>query len=311
MLFLLLAAAILYGCVRLVLSVARNSLHPEEREARQPAVTASPLPTATPDTARSVAAIRTPFAESSPTPETTATPAPSPSSSPVPETPTPAPTMPPVSDAPALAREQADLLLIGMDSASHPDWIAVVQIRDRDCRILSVPRNTLVTENRRLSDAGSSKTCANLLKKAWPIKYPITVTLETDGLATFIDQFGGITLDGSALDGEAANTFLNEGPADELLRIERQQKLMRAYIEKLQSASIVELASSRFAFAPYIDSTLSAGDMLILFTLLRNVDLSLLTFHTLPVDSRICDGIRSYAPDILLIGRMAHEWQRA
>lgn len=309
LLFLLLASAILYACALLVLSVARNSLHPEERQAQHSAVTASPPPSETPEVAHSVAAMRTPSVTASPTPTASVTPTLAPTPVPTTKAQTPAPTLPPVFEAPALNGERADFLLVGMDANSHPDWIIVVRIRNRTCQILSVPRNTLARENRQLADAGSAKTCASLLTNVWPIRYSLSVTVQTAGLATFVDQFGGVTIDAKQLDGAAAARFLDTGPADELLRIARQQTFMRAYIEKLQSVSLFTLLSARFAFEPYVDSSLSAGNLLTLFDLIRNVDPAALSFHTLPVDSRILGGARRYVPDASLVGSMSADWR--
>ena len=313
LLFLLAAVAILYSCVRLVSSVAKNNLREDALQApRTAAVT--PAPSGTPDaSARIVSAIRTPRPEASATP--TVSPGPTPSVTPSPSaqpasTPSPAPTLLPVSDAAPLSTEGANLLLIVTDESGRPDWILAVRMRGSDCHILSIPKNTLQPSEKRLCDIRSAKACVAALAREWPVRYPITAEAKLSGLDRFVDQLGGITLDNRLLDGAAAAAFLESGPVDELLRIERQQAFLLSYLKQLQSVRLITLLAARISLEPYLVCDLSATEMLTLFECVRAVDAQRVQFHTLPVDSRALDGVRCYWPDVRLVNAMAAEWTK-
>lgn len=312
LLFLLVSASILYGCILLVRNVAQNSLLGENAGRRQESalVTPAPTPIVTPAPARVVSAIHTPHAATPTGIGASLIPSPDAVPSPAPATPAPTATLLPLTSAPPFSQTGASLLFLGADEDKRADWIVAMHIGPDGCRILSIPRNTLLDGDACAADAASLQACARQLAHIWPVRYPIAVEADLGGVPAFIDALGGVRIDARTLTGAEVDAYLRNGPSDEMLRIARQQACIRACILRLQEVSMLSLLSMRFTVEPYLKSELTAGQLLTLLNLLRHIDPAGMTFHTLPVDSRLIDGVRYYAPDVALVNVLAAEWMK-
>ena len=309
--FLLLAAVFVYACVLLVGSVLRTELSAApnarpEADASTPAASAASAAPTPAEPAADVAAIITPAPIDegvSPSPgRAESTPAPQPTAAP-----TPRPTLLPLRSALPFTGEQAEFLLLGFDAEARVDWIVAVTMQGRACTVMSVPRNTLSSAGTPLMRAASGNHAMRMLRSIWPVGYSYDVGLQLTDLPICVDQCGGITIEGRNYTGEQALAWLNEGAEEELLRIGRQQTLMRAYLEKLQQTSWLKLLTFKLALQDRVESNLSTGQLLALYTHFKQIDVDQITFCTLPVDSVVEAEERCYQPDAALINRMLEE----
>ena len=310
--FLVLAGLFVYACVMLVGSVLRQELTknqnllpaPPAEAATGPTSSATPEPT---EPLSDVSAILVPpepgedgdggdmaeekAAQPTPTrePEATAV---------------PKPTLLPLQSAAPVANGHAEFVLVGFDARERADWYAIVSMQESGCTVLSVPRNTLSASETPLKQAASVNHAMRLLRTVWPVSYQYYVDLKLSGLPLCVDQCGGITIDGKAYTGEQVQAYLEESDADELLRIERQQAVMRGYLKQLQQTSWLKLLTFKFSLQKLIESNLSTTQLLALYTHFKQVDVDAITFCTLPVDSVNVNGNRYYSADVALVNRM-------
>ena len=305
--FLLLACALIYGCVRLVGSVLTNELRsgeaPGGRWLKSGASTPA-QPSPTPDAHLSVAAVYAPTL--SPTPTCTPTPAesgsPAPAAVPVP---TPRPTLRPIADPAPFSADRMDLFLAMFDPDSGADWITLISVRGTECRALSVPRNTVTVAGTAVGEETSARLLMSRLPGVFPVRYRRYVSFSPDALARFIAVFGNVTVDGRELDAEDLDAYLSGGGADELLRIARQQEALRGCLKKLNGVSGLALLRSRSALQSAIASNLTAGELLDACGLLRRIDPDKVRFELLPVDSVTVNGTRYYRCDPARVNGLA------
>lgn len=302
--FLLAAAAVAAGCVWLVSTTARRALDAGSTAAPKIALaTPSPVPRED-EPALPVGALFVPEqspGEASAAP--TASPAPQPTASP-----TPLPTLLPVRTAEAYSAAGMDLALYGFDESGQLAWCMLAAYRNGECEILSLPSNVrLNAAEPPISAANSVRSASRMMTEVLPVRVDAYARIRTDRVAACIDLFGGVSVDGVEMDGAAAEAYLDGGGSDELLRIDRRTKLLRAVLRQIRATGWFKLLSMKFAMQEYLTSNLSLAEMTELYTAFRVMDDGDITFATLPVDSVTVDGARYYTPDAALVNGWVSE----
>ncbi len=310
--FLLLAGLFVYACIMLVGSVLRQELTKNQNLLPDPPaeVATQPTPLATPEPADPLSDVSSILVPQEPGEDggmaKGADAQPTPSREPE-VTATPEPTLLPLQNAAPVSNGYADFVLVGFDAHERADWFAIVSMQESGCMVLSVPRNTLSASGTPLMQAASANHALRLLRTVWPVSYQYYVDLKLSGVPLCVDQCGGVTIDDKAYTGEQAQAYLEESDADELLRIERQQALMRAYLKQLQQTSWLKLLTFRFTLQKLVDSNFTTTQLLALYTHFKQIDVDAITFCTLPVDSINVNGKRHYTADVALVNRMLEE----
>lgn len=313
--FLLLSALFLFACTQLVGNMLRQELlQSPAAQASTPPPPAMPPPNtpAPEEPVTDVSAILLPQSmmedagngeqngAETPAPATALAVTPTPA-------PTPAPTLHPLISAPPLSKQSASFVLIGFDKRERADWLALIDMQDGGVTVLSVPRNTLSASETPLSRATSKSHALRLLRTVWPVNYLYYVELRLSGIPLFVDQCGGVTLDGAERTGEQAVAWLSQGGGDEILRIARQQTFLRACLAELQQLGWLKLMTFKLTLQGFADSNLSTAQLLELYTQFKQIDIDTIRFSTLPVDSVTIEGERCYLPDAARINRMLED----
>ena len=304
--FLLLAAALVYLCVRIVGNVAQKELKdgtpPENLNAVE---TVSPSAEPTPE-ADEAALILVP-GEDALDPDDTApdeeaiaalTPAP---------TPAPSPTPRPLVIASKFNKAHMDVLLVGVDKNGQADTCAIVALRGDSCRLIFVPRNTLSSNEQPLSGARDVHAAISRLEGILRVRFTYYLEFKVAGLPTLVDELNGVSLGTGALSGEQAAAYLESGGADEMLRIERQQTLLAAVLKKAQHTNWLRLIALKYALADYHRSNLMLTQSVEIFSALNRVGADDIVFLTLPVDSVMLGQTRCYQMDAYSAGRILDE----
>ncbi|MEG1525506.1 MAG: hypothetical protein RRZ24_05085 [Clostridia bacterium] len=303
--FLALSALLVYACIRLVGNVLNQELSRYAKPESQALLeqTATPiLATATPEDVRSASAIYAPDTVTPPLlPEETpaVTPQPTPSL-------TPAPTLRPLAEPSTFKAGNLDFCVIGFDTGNRADWITLVRVRGNDCTVLSVPRNTLSKDETPLYTATTPRAGLQLLTSVFPVRYRYFVQLDIPGITACVDAFDGIMLNGAIRTGAEVASYLQSG-SDELLRIERQQEVMRAYLSVLKSAGWLKLLQNKRTLQKTMDSNFNAAHLLELYAFLKQMNPDQITFLTLPVDSTVVREQRYYVGDAVRINQIVEK----
>ena len=201
-----------------------------------------------------------------------------------------------------------DLAILGFNEQNHADVLCILALREKSCTVLSLPNNTLYgAGGATLADATEAKQALSRIAIAYPVQLTHYIRLDMAGLPACVDAFGGVNVGGVFYDGAGVSAYLDAGGSDELLRITRQQALLRALIEKLRAVSLLRLLSAKHTTQKYAESSLTANQYIELYNALRGLDPDAIRFLTLPVDSRTQDGIRRYAPDRALCEALVRE----
>jgi len=302
--FLLLAAGLVYLCVRIVGNVAKSELKddtpPDDAAAVQ---TVSPA-TATPEALDEAALILVPeeAAESvAETPDGALIVSPEPTAAP---TLAPTPTPRPLVTASQFNKNHMDVLLVGLDENGRADSYVIVAVRSNACRVIFVPRNTLSSGDRPLSDAADVRSAISRLEDVMRVRFTYYLQFEVEGIPTLIDELGGVSVGAGTLSGERAAAYLESGGSDEMLRIERQQVLLRALLNRVQNTSWLKLIALKYTLAGYFKSNLMLTQSAELFSALKKVDTEGISFSTLPVDSVTLDQTRYYRADTRSMARI-------
>lgn len=305
--FLIVAGLFLYACVSMLAGILRREIVRAKPDAPTPSPSASAaIWHASAEPVLDVAAILVPDepAHDATTPlagDTTPHPSELPVDTPVP---TPAQTPLPQRTARPLQANQAEFALLGYDATGRADWIVLVEMQGGVCRVLSVPRNTLSAKQTTLSQLASTSRVLEQLCDIWPVRQKYSIDLQLSGLSHCIDLLGGITLDAKPYTGEQAVAWLKSAGSDELLRIARQQQVMRACLAQLHATSSFKLIAAKFSLEKYLTTNLSTTQLITLFLHFKRMSLDEITFATLPVDSIMLENARCYTPDVSLVNRM-------
>ncbi len=296
--FLLLACALVYLCIRIIGSVARSELQNDPSDPEPSAAEATETASeATPESLNEAALILVPDDETLLTPSGAPSETPSPAVTLSPS-PTSSPTLRPVVTASRFNRSHMDVLLVGMDEAGHADSYAIIAVRQSACQIIFIPRNTLTQDDTPLSDAVDIRGAIRRLEEVFPVRFSYYVQFELAGLPRLIDAFGGVTIGRTVCSGEEAADYLESGGTDEMLRIERQQTVLRALLSEAQEASWFKLIPLKYSLADYFTSNLTLTQTTELYTALKRIGADTVQYSTLPVDSVTFDQTRCYRADI-------------
>lgn len=302
--FLLLAAALVYLCVRIVGNVAKSELKddasPDNLTAAQ---TVSPTAEPTPEALDEAALILVPeeAASGAATPDGTLIVSPAPAATP---TLAPSPTPRPLVTASKFGKGHMDVLLVGLDENGRADSYVIVAVRANACHVIFIPRNTLSTGDHPLSNATDVRSAISRLEDVMRVRFTYYLQFEVEGIPTLVDELGGVSVGGGNLSGERAAAYLESGGSDEMLRIERQQVLLRALLSRVQNTSWLKLIALKYTLAGYFKSNLMLTQSAELFSALKKVDTDDISFSTLPVDSVTLDQTRYYRADTRSMARI-------
>ena len=312
--FLALAVALLVGGALLVGSALRRAARgPSAAAASTPALctpTPAPFPSATPVAAREAGALfvpqATPGAGASPPPSSAPSPSPLPTLSPT-HLPSPLPTLPPLLAANAFHASCMDVALYGFDADGALDWCHLIRCRGGRASVLSLPKNARRDAlSAPLSSARGVRQAARLTESVFPQRIPAYVALEVAHIGDLVDALGGVTVNGRPMDGAAAETFLAEGGAEELLRIERRHAVFCGLYAAARDAGWWRLVSLKLTTQAYLTTNLTLSEYADLYAALRVLDADEIAYTVLPVDSVSLDGGRYYVPDAALVTRLLH-----
>ncbi len=224
-----------------------------------------------------------------------------------------------------------NILLIGTDqrknepSRSDTLMVAMLDIKDKTVRVISIPRDTRVKveglEHRTKINHAHSNGGIELTRKTVEqlLGVPIHNYIETNfaGFENIIDTLGGVTLDVekrmyypaedidlhkglqhlNGYDALAYVRFRSDGKGD-ISRIERQHKFLGVLADEiLQPKTILKLPRIAGELYSNVDTDMSVRDFLVLGSEFKNTGSEKIKFINIPGDPEYVNGASYYIVD--------------
>ncbi len=319
--FIALTLALLVLAVQLIAGAAARTRAGEREKERTAAATAQPDEIALPDQptlaeepVSEAAAVLSPESAASlpgETPLASAAQTPSPQETPSANGETPSadgilsPSAPRETAQGVFREKRMDLFLpvFGEDGALL--YLVLLATRENTATFLFAPGNLLCADGLPLSARRSAYSAREAFAGVFPVRYPYYVSIDAHKTAACVDAVGGITIAGKALAGSEVQKLITEDGSDELLRIEKLQSVIAAYLAAVQEAGILRLIGSKSALTAGTQGNLSATQYLALYQAVKRVNVPDITWRILPVDSVILEQTRYYRADAALCAELA------
>lgn len=240
--------------------------------------------------------------------------------------------------------KRTNILLLGIDNAGEnkrSDTMMLMSIApDESVALLSLPRDLRVKFNgefHKLNAAyalGGANLACRVVSSLLGVEVPFYITLDYEGFEHMIDAIGGVTItvekdmrydDNRAtpplhidikagtqrMDGKTALDYIRfrNDPTGDLGRIARQQKLIKALLQKgMQNQDLKTLRKLVQEVHPYLRTDLSLIDLYDLAKILHGIDESRIAMATVPTTPVTIDEVSYLEPKVVemeaLVARM-------
>ncbi len=231
--------------------------------------------------------------------------------------------------------ERTNIVVLGLDKVgqtSRSDTMMLLSLASgQDVSLISIPRDLRVKlddgEFHKLNAAyakGGTNEARQAVSDLLGIDVPFYITLDYAGFERLIDQFGGVTLTvdqpmkydderadpplhidiqpgTQTFDGKTALEYIRyRGETGDLGRIDRQQKLISAILEKgFQNNNYDSIRKMVRTINPYLHTNLSLIDMYDLAKIVQGLDMGRLQMATIPGIPVTIDEISYLEPQVV------------
>jgi LCP family protein required for cell wall assembly len=237
--------------------------------------------------------------------------------------------------------KRTNILLLGLDKvggSSRSDTMMLISLDPEEhASLLSLPRDLRVKfedgDFHKLNAAypnGGAKLTRKTVSELLGVGIPFYITLDYAGFKRLIDELGGVTInveermqydDNRAdpplhidiqpgiqtFDGETALDYMRfrSDPAGDIGRIARQQKLIRALLDKgLQKRDLDTIRSMIQAIYPYLQTNLSLIDLYDLANLLRGLNVGQIEMAIVPGIPTVIEEVSYLQPQVVEMERL-------